>query len=95
MSDRQTGSRPALERVAVLAADTYVRMRRMQTIRAVGMDPRPFSRTEDLLLALKTGRRFSMVLATLHGEIDDVLRVAAMLRDAAPPPAADAVLAGP
>lgn len=82
MTHTRQGATP--ERVAVLAADTYMRMRRMQTVRAIGMDPRPFSRTEDLLLALKIGRRFSLVLATLHGEADDVMRATAMLRDAAP-----------
>jgi DNA-binding response OmpR family regulator len=72
-------------RVAVFAGDTYTRMRRLQTVRALGLDPRPYSRLLDLLLALGIGRRFQLIVAVLDGSAAEALDNAAALRAAAAP----------
>ena len=78
----QPGSK---DRVAVFATDAYTRMRRLQTVRALGMDPRPYSRLSDLLLALGIGRRFKLIVAVLDGTAAEALDHAAALRAAAAP----------
>lgn len=47
---------------AVVAADTYTRMYRMQTARSTGLRPYPFKSVEKLVEALRSGRRFCLVL---------------------------------
>ncbi|MBB3179050.1 hypothetical protein [Variovorax sp. Sphag1AA] len=78
---------PARDRVAVFATDIYTRMRRLQTIRSLGIEPRPYSRMQDLIDALHAGRHFKMVLAVIEGSAALALRKAEVLRYRSPPSA--------